>query len=211
MRGHIRKRGNKWAYVLDVGRDEQGRRVQRWHSGYTTRRDAQTDLAEALTKLTAQTYVEKSKATLGAYLQQWLAGQKGRLRPSTFASYKMNIEKHVAPQLGAVRLQRLTTPALNAFYSELGENGRKRNGGGGLHPRTIRYIHMILRKSLADAVRATLRDSNPADMSDPPTPRTDKEMRTMERRRTKDVPRPRSGRSAPCCLSRGGDNGGTTR
>ena len=47
MRGHIRKRGKKWAVVLDVGRDEKGRRKQRWHSGYRTRREAQAGLTPA--------------------------------------------------------------------------------------------------------------------------------------------------------------------
>jgi len=40
MRGHIRKRGKSWAVVVDVGRDESGRRYQRWHGGFTTKREA---------------------------------------------------------------------------------------------------------------------------------------------------------------------------
>jgi hypothetical protein len=29
MRGHVRKRGKKWAVVVDVGRDEDGKRQQK--------------------------------------------------------------------------------------------------------------------------------------------------------------------------------------
>ena len=33
MRGHIRKRGkNTWAIVIDIGKDETGKRLQKWYS-----------------------------------------------------------------------------------------------------------------------------------------------------------------------------------
>ena len=33
MRGHIRQRGTNWAVIIDHGRDENGKRRQKWHSG----------------------------------------------------------------------------------------------------------------------------------------------------------------------------------
>ena len=38
---------------------------------------------------------------LGDYLRQWIVGQQAHLRPSTHRSYKMNIEAHVLPRIGA--------------------------------------------------------------------------------------------------------------
>ena len=40
MRGHTRKRGKTWCIVFDEGRNEDGRRVQRWQSGFATKKDA---------------------------------------------------------------------------------------------------------------------------------------------------------------------------
>ena len=46
MKGHIRKRGDKsWAVVLDLGRDETGKRRQKWHTVRGTKKDAERELA----------------------------------------------------------------------------------------------------------------------------------------------------------------------
>ena len=41
MKGSVIKRGNKWAVVVDVGRDANGKRVRKWHSGFDRKRDAE--------------------------------------------------------------------------------------------------------------------------------------------------------------------------
>lgn len=39
MKGHIRKRGNKYCIVIDIGPDpETGKRRQKWFSGYKTKK-----------------------------------------------------------------------------------------------------------------------------------------------------------------------------
>ena len=57
MRGHVRKAGNTWAVVIDVCRGENGRRKHRWHSGYSTRREAQAALTEILGRIQAGAYI----------------------------------------------------------------------------------------------------------------------------------------------------------
>jgi hypothetical protein len=62
------------------------------------------------------------------------------LRDSTWASYRMNVEKQLVPGLGAIELQRLSPAQLNAFYRELLTQGRRKRAGGAgaedgaLHP-----------------------------------------------------------------------------
>jgi hypothetical protein len=73
MRGHIRKRGKKYSVVVDVGRDENGRRIQKWHSGYDRRKDAEKALSTILGRLDNASYIEPSKLTVGHYLaSEWL-------------------------------------------------------------------------------------------------------------------------------------------
>src|SRR3546814_5912831 len=61
---------------------------------------------------------------------------------------------HVVPRLGKVRLVKLTGLDLSALYGELLASGyRKGNTTRGLSPTTVKYIHQIVRKALADAVR----------------------------------------------------------
>ena len=46
MKGHLRKRGKKsWAIILDLGRDENGKRKQKWHSFRGSKKEAEAKLA----------------------------------------------------------------------------------------------------------------------------------------------------------------------
>lgn len=180
MRGHIRKRGNKWNVVLDVGRDENGRRKQRWLSGFDTRRAAHQALTDALSRLQAGNYVEPTRETVATFLRGWIEAQRATVRPSTWRSYAMIVESHIIPHLGSTPLQRLTAASLNAFYADLLTSGGVARKGKPLSPRTTRYIHTVLRKALADAVRWSRLARNVADQADPPSTRvtSSREMKT---------------------------------
>jgi integrase len=60
---------------------------------------------------------------------------------------------------------------LNLLYAHLLENGRRR-GGGGLSPKTVRNIHVMLHRALKDAVRWGYLPRNVADAVDPPVGRS---------------------------------------
>lgn len=175
MRGHIRKRGNKWAVVVDVGVGEDGRRKQRWHSGYDRRKDAQAALTEILSKIQKGDYVEPSKETLASFLREWLGSKT--LRPSTRDSYQTNIEIHILPALGTATLQSLTPLRLNAFYADLLESGRA-DGRGGLSPKTVLHCHQVLTTALGDAVKWNKLARNPCDRAQRPRPAGHPEMKT---------------------------------
>ncbi len=69
MRGHIRRRGKTWSIVVEIGRDEEGRRQQRWHSGFRTQKEAEAKLPELLTQLQRGSYVEPTKKTVAAFMR----------------------------------------------------------------------------------------------------------------------------------------------
>lgn len=58
----------------------------KWHSGFRTRREAESELAAILMRLDGGTYTEPTRQTVAAYLEQWLSAQQSRLRPSTHES-----------------------------------------------------------------------------------------------------------------------------
>jgi integrase len=105
---------------------------------------------------------------------------RASLRPLTFESYKLNIARAVE-SIGAVRLQQLTPAMLNRLYGELGRNrtvdGEDRPP---LSPRSIRYVHTVLRHALADGVRWNRLARNVADAAEPPSAKAarPREMRT---------------------------------
>jgi integrase len=171
MRGHVRKRGSKWTVILDAGRDATGKRQQKWHSGYRTKREAEAGLTDLLGRVQSGNYVDASRLTLAEFLtDRWLPARRAALRPSTFESYRMNVDAHIVPALGSVPLQRLTAVDLTTFYGNMLDHGR-RDGNGGLSPRTTRYVHTILRRALADAERWDLITRNPADRAAVPAAR----------------------------------------
>ena len=92
-RGHIRKRGKKWAVVVDIGRDAKGRRIQKWHSGFDTKKAAGDALTEILGRLQRNEYVPPAKQTVESFLTtEWLPhiealGAGGKLKPTTVDFY----------------------------------------------------------------------------------------------------------------------------
>ena len=109
--------------------------------------------------------------TLTEYLTSWLELCEARgLRPASVASYRVTVRTTITPRLGSLRLASITPHELNELYRGLLRDGRK-DGRGGLSPRTVRYAHSILRKAFADAVRLGHLEANPSLAADPPSAR----------------------------------------
>ena len=153
--------------VVDISPDESGRRRQRWHSGYDTRREAQKALTEILGRLQAGTYIEPSKATLAQYLEGWLGSARVSVRPATYATYATLCRVHIIPRIGATPLQRLGRDQLNSMYADLLDSGR-RDGKGGLASRSVRHVHTTIHTALAAAVEEGTLARNVADLAKPP-------------------------------------------
>ena len=106
---------------------------------------------------------------MSEFLDEWLDAIRTTLRSGTLRSYRTNVNTHVKPRVGDMRLRSLGPSHLNRMYAELLEHGRA-NGAGGLSPRTVRYTHAIVHRALRDAVRWGRLSRNPSDMADPPKP-----------------------------------------
>jgi hypothetical protein len=163
------KTGTRWLIKYQVPDPERpGEHKAKLRRGFTSPSKAAKELREALVQLDRGVHVEPSKRPLAAYLDDWLDGL--RLAPSTVASYRKNIRLHVKPHIGHNPLVAITGPALTALYRQLEAEGARRDGrSGGLSARTIRYIHTIMHKALADAVDANLILTNPAARANAPT------------------------------------------
>jgi hypothetical protein len=169
MRGSVVKRGDRYSVVVELDRDPiTGKRRQRWTSGYRTKRDAERALSEIVASVHSGNYLEPTKQTLAEFATDWLAAIEPTLRPATHYSYSRNLRLHVLPRLGSVQLRRIDAGMLNTLYAALLTEGRRDYAGGGLSPRTVRYIHTIAHRAFKDAVRWGRLARNPADAADPP-------------------------------------------
>ena len=144
-------------------------RKQRWYSGFDRKQDAEDALPEIL-KQGKGGVPRKRASTVAEYLTDvWLPAIRVRVRHSTYDSYRRNCEWHLIPQIGGIRLRQLSGDDLNRMYAELLDRGGRK--GEGLSPRRVRYVHAIIRKALADAVRWNIVHRNVADQADPPSQR----------------------------------------
>ncbi|MCB1284273.1 MAG: site-specific integrase, partial [Microthrixaceae bacterium] len=119
--------------------------------------------------------VVSEKLTLEQYLRdRWLPIQEARVRPSTFSSYRRNIELHVVPALGKRPLDQLSPEDIDVFYAGLLKSGRKKRPGEkgpakGLAPKTVHNIHVMLNKALSDAARKGTVVRNVVALADAPS------------------------------------------
>jgi integrase len=160
QRGFLRRRGKTWtAYWYTETVDG---RKQHTKGGFTMRKDAQVFLTDAMSAIGSGSFAEPVKVRFGEYLiEQWLPTRELQLRPSTYSSYEVMINKHVLPELGGVKIQQMTANHLDRFYAKLSKSG--------LSPKTVHNVHVMLHKALHDAVRKSLLPRNPAEAADPPS------------------------------------------
>jgi integrase len=110
----------------------------------------------ALVELDRGLPIASDKLTLAAYLQQWLAGAEldRERRPNTLRGYRTNIERHIVPEIGKVRLGQLQPLHVQQLLRAVRSKG--------LSEKTVTYIHATLRVALADALELELLARNPA-------------------------------------------------
>jgi integrase len=144
-----------------------------------TKREAEKRLAELQHQLNIGEYVKASKGTLGDFLERWLRDYAWpNLSPETAQVYDIIVHKHLIPALGKLELSKVTPEVLQAYYSKALKEGR-RDGKGGLSPRTVRHHHTTLHTALGHAVKWRLLARNPAEAVDAPRFQK-KEMRVFD-------------------------------
>jgi integrase len=149
MRGNITKRGrSSWRIKYDGPTGPNGERrtvyeTIRWGS----KREAQAKLAERLAAVGKGAFVAPNKLTIEAHIRErigiWHAS--GQIGNATRERYDVLLKKQIKPHIGNVMLQRLETKDVEGWHAKL--------LAAGLSPRTARHAHVLLRKSLGDAVR----------------------------------------------------------
>jgi integrase len=142
MAGHIYRRvlrgtnRHRWYAVVDVAPVGQPRK--QLTRAFDTRREAQAWADQTAARRRART----GGPTVGEYLTEWLAGRVA-LRPSTLASYRAHIERHLIPQLGDLPLEEVSPQHVEQLHARL--------LAGGVTPATLARVHATLSTALTTA------------------------------------------------------------
>jgi integrase len=170
MRGHVKKRHNRWCFVIWVPDPKTGQKKQKWFSSWKTKKEAEREMAKKIAEIEQGAYVEPSRMPLKDYLIKWLDDYaRINCAPRTYEGYERIIHQHIIPDLGKITLDKLKPMHIQNYYTKKLTEGRK-DGKGGLSHRSVLHHHRVLHEALDHAVKWQVISINPAKACTPPKP-----------------------------------------
>lgn len=162
--GSITQRGDKYRVCFDYGIDREGRRIRKYRT-FDTKRDANRALNEHKVKMDKGTQVMPSEYAFAQWLDYWYDNIiVPQVEETTAYGYRGMIENYLKPQLGEIRLQKLTARDIQQYYTWL--MGEKE-----LSPNTVIKHHNLLTNTLNAAERQEYITKNPMRAVSPPKKR----------------------------------------
>src|SRR5215204_3372694 len=120
-----------------------------------TRAEVSEKLTKAMADRDGGIVYDAGKLTVGEYLDRWLRDSvKGTVKETTYANYSYINRVHLSPALGSIKLKSLTPAHVRGLY---GEKSRTK-----LSAATVKKMHVVLHKALAQAVSDGLIPRNAA-------------------------------------------------
>ena len=162
--GSITQRGDKYRVCFDYGVDRSGRRVRKYRT-FDTKRDATRAFNEHKVKMDKGTQVLPSEYTFAQWLDYWYKDIiLPQIEETTAYGYRGMIENYLKPQLGEIRLQKLTARDIQQYYTWLMDEKK-------LSPNTVIKHHNLLTNTLNAAERQEYITKNPMRAVSPPKKR----------------------------------------
>ena len=171
MTGSLQMKNEKFYVVLNMYED--GKRKKKWiPTGLSIKGNKRK--AELMLRDILQEYEEKQDkprcdTPFSEYVKYWLEKAKRKIDEVTYQGYEVLVTGHVVPwfEEEGTTLEDITLELLQEYIDEKSANGRK-DGKGGLSPRTMRLHKNILNQALTEAVKEGLIRSNPCQYLDLP-------------------------------------------
>lgn len=152
-----------WRAQYSAGFDPKTGKLIRKSIYGKTQDEVRKKLTAVLKSIDDKTYVEPSKMLVSEWLDEWLPKYNANINESTMTSYKTQVEYHIKPQLGSVKLGKLTTAIVQTAYNNLLKGGDKAGGHAPISPKTLKNIHGTLHKAMEMARRLGYIAKNPTE------------------------------------------------
>ena len=182
--GNIRKRKDgRWEGRYTAGHDpETGKQIFKNVLG-KTQAEVKDKLKKAIIDTQGIDITLSDKYTLAEWMQVWYEHYiKPTIRQNTRDLYESFIRNHIVPNIGEIKLNKLTSLDLQKLYNNLKTSGRVKTNHSknesGLSNRTVRAVHMLLHACLEKAVNERMILLNPTDGCKIP-PKDKKEMKII--------------------------------
>jgi integrase len=164
MQGSIQKhqgrRGTSWYAIVDLPRDPVTEKRRQKRVSAPTKRECEEKVRQVLNQAESIYSADADKITVGEFVARWLESSEPRVRPATFRRYCDMLNRHAVPQLGHIKLTKLTPFDLQRLYADRLD--------AGLSATTVHHLHVMLHGALKQAVRWGMVTRNVSDMVDAP-------------------------------------------
>ena len=148
--GNIRKRKDgRWEGRYTAGTDpETGKQIFKNVLG-KTQAEVKEKLKKALEEARKIDVTRTGKYTVEQWMEEWFENVcKIKVRPSSHQTYRGYIDHHVAPNIGKIPLEKLSTMDLQKLYRKLMNKGRverieSKEQPKGLSAKTVRNINQV--------------------------------------------------------------------
>jgi integrase len=151
-----KSRRDVWQLIIELGRDEYGKRQWKYESVHGTKAHAKQVLRQRLNELEAGTFIESTDVTLAEYLPSWLSDVvRHQVAARSLDRYTSIVDCHLTPRLGAMKLSALRPDHVQHCYADLLD--------AGLSPASVHKVHVVLHSALRSAVRTRLIARSPCD------------------------------------------------
>lgn len=177
--GTIRKRKDGYWEARYTARIDPGSGKQVQRSIYSKSHD---EIRKKLNQVSGQIdtgdYIDPVRLTVRQWADTWLKEYNGGVKESTREQYLYQIEEHIKPAIGAMKLTAVTAPVIQKMYNDAMKPHkamRKVKGGKivkkevpGISAKSVKNLHGVCHKMFAKAVLLHYIHSNPCDACELP-------------------------------------------
>ena len=167
--GNIRKRKDgRWEGRYVAGHDEAGKPIRRNVLG-KTQAEAKDKLRKAIEAASMLDVARAEEYTVEKWVRTWYEiYSKPNLRESTQERYMNHIQYHIIPEIGQIKLTKLTGRDVQIMYNNVRDHGRVPKGPKDKRDRSlsasyILSLHRMLKMCLDRAVKEQLLIRNPCE------------------------------------------------
>jgi integrase len=162
LKKRVSKSGKvSWLCQVFLGRDEQGKRKEVTKT-FSTKKEAELYEADVKLQLSKGVFLEPTKFTVGAYLDEWLEKSASvKLKTQTVQLYGNLVRIYIKPDLGHLPFSKLTPLVIQSFFTNLAAKSD-------LSHSSLRNILTALRSALQQAVKWRYIQESPATNIDLP-------------------------------------------
>jgi integrase len=166
-----------WGYVFDAGRDEAGKRIQPTKSGFTTKREAEDALRQAIIEFEAKRDAGPASVlpTFSIFFDRWMKEHAGRkcaaktieryLELAAYAMRQIVDIAGVSQPFGEVTLDKFGPMHMELMVNALRDHGGQKSAahpdGRPLSPKSVRHVASVVHGCFEKAFKWQLINSNP--------------------------------------------------